>query len=211
VKIRLLKQPVLDSSAAALQANPFSYSGYRFTGWNTEADGTGTPYAADETATITENLDLYAMWEKKPALPQGGSGSEGSATADHLIISPTENQTIQATVGEKVTLTVNAAPDATGFQWFIDRNDGKGFVTLQGATDSSYTTSALSAGNNGYRYYCAVSNGSAGQLSPFFTLKVGNAAALPSTGDSSLPMLWAATAMLAAVGMAFTMKRGKRV
>ena len=37
-------------------------TGYTFSGWNTEANGTGTTYAADDKFTITENTTLYAKW-----------------------------------------------------------------------------------------------------------------------------------------------------
>ena len=40
----------------------FTYEGYAFTGWNTEADGSGTPYAAGETVTLNDDLTLYAQW-----------------------------------------------------------------------------------------------------------------------------------------------------
>ncbi|MBQ7701053.1 MAG: InlB B-repeat-containing protein [Candidatus Methanomethylophilaceae archaeon] len=37
-------------------------TGYVFNGWNTEADGSGTQYAAGDTFTITEGVVLYAQW-----------------------------------------------------------------------------------------------------------------------------------------------------
>ena len=36
--------------------------GYAFTGWNTEADGSGTTYRAGEKFTISANTTLYAQW-----------------------------------------------------------------------------------------------------------------------------------------------------
>ena len=36
--------------------------GYAFTGWNTKDDGTGTPYEAGGTFTISANTTLYAQW-----------------------------------------------------------------------------------------------------------------------------------------------------
>ena len=36
--------------------------GYAFTGWNTAANGTGTPYKNGDTFTITGNTTLYAQW-----------------------------------------------------------------------------------------------------------------------------------------------------
>ena len=40
----------------------FTKKGYAFTGWNTEADGSGESYKHDETFTITTNTTLYAQW-----------------------------------------------------------------------------------------------------------------------------------------------------
>ena len=37
-------------------------TGYTFAGWNTQADGDGTSYAADETFSISANTTLYAKW-----------------------------------------------------------------------------------------------------------------------------------------------------
>ena len=37
-------------------------TGYTFAGWNTEADGSGTKYAAGSTFTISEMMTLYAQW-----------------------------------------------------------------------------------------------------------------------------------------------------
>ena len=49
--------------AATVPDNPFTRDGYKFTGWNTAADGSGTAYAAGETITPTGNITLYARWE----------------------------------------------------------------------------------------------------------------------------------------------------
>lgn len=39
-------------------------TGYRFTGWNTKQDGSGTFYKDNATITTTEDMTLYAMWEE---------------------------------------------------------------------------------------------------------------------------------------------------
>ena len=48
-----------------LPANTFTKSKAAFTGWNTEADGSGADYADEATVTITSEdaLTLYAQWE----------------------------------------------------------------------------------------------------------------------------------------------------
>ncbi|QIK69129.1 InlB B-repeat-containing protein [Erysipelothrix sp. HDW6C] len=42
--------------------------GYTFTGWNTAANGTGTPYKADDVFSLTGNVTLYAQWEEIPVV-----------------------------------------------------------------------------------------------------------------------------------------------
>jgi len=53
-----------ENVAENLDANAFTNDGYRFTGWNTEADGTGTAYADCQSVTLTESITLYAQWEE---------------------------------------------------------------------------------------------------------------------------------------------------
>ena len=42
--------------------------GYRFLGWNTKEDGTGTSYNANDIYNIDENVKLYAQWKEKEKL-----------------------------------------------------------------------------------------------------------------------------------------------
>ncbi len=43
-------------------AGTLEKSGYIFNGWNTVADGSGTPYAAGDAAVATADMTLYAQW-----------------------------------------------------------------------------------------------------------------------------------------------------
>ena len=56
-------QTVTASTDTALTANIFTREGYTFTGWNTEADGSGTPYEDEATVNLTEDITLYAQWK----------------------------------------------------------------------------------------------------------------------------------------------------
>ena len=48
----------------ALNANAFTRENYKFTGWNTEADGTGATYAdAGAILGLTGDMTLYAQWQ----------------------------------------------------------------------------------------------------------------------------------------------------
>ncbi|MDI4648581.1 InlB B-repeat-containing protein [Cohnella hashimotonis] len=61
-------------------------TGYTFAGWNTAADGTGTPYAEGDQATIgQEDLVLYAQWSKNPTyrvLYDGNGETDGTGPSD---------------------------------------------------------------------------------------------------------------------------------
>ncbi len=48
--------------------NGMTKDGQTLTGWNTAADGTGTPYALDATITTSVDLTLYAQWSNTSLL-----------------------------------------------------------------------------------------------------------------------------------------------
>ena len=87
------------------------------------------------------------------------------------ITSQPQNASVKA--GETATFMVTATGTAPlTYQWMIDRNDGKGFVTIDGATASSYTTSAVDKDCNGFQYKCVVTNVKGSVESEVVTLTV---------------------------------------
>lgn len=66
------------------------------------------------------------------------------------------NATVKA--GETATFTIAANGTDLTYQWKIDRNDGNGWVNIDGATAASYTTSTVDISCNGFKYQCVVSN-----------------------------------------------------
>lgn len=50
--------------ANTIPSNSLTRTGYTFSGWNTESDGSGTAYATGSTITPTGNVTLYAQWVK---------------------------------------------------------------------------------------------------------------------------------------------------
>ena len=48
---------------AKLEANAYEKTDYRFTGWNTASDGSGTAYTDCQSINTKEDLTLYAQWE----------------------------------------------------------------------------------------------------------------------------------------------------
>lgn len=65
----------------ALTANQFTKTGYKFTGWNTKADGTGTKYDDKEkiknlTAKNGDTITLYAQWKQASMKPLAFTGGQ---------------------------------------------------------------------------------------------------------------------------------------
>lgn len=61
-------------------------------------------------------------------------------------------------VGETATFTIAASGTGLTYLWQIDRNDGNGWVNIDGATAAIYTTSTVDISCNGFKYQCVVSN-----------------------------------------------------
>ena len=76
-------------------------------------------------------------------------------TAPSITTQP-DNATVKA--GETATFTIAASGTGLTYQWQIDRNDGNGWVNIDGATAASYTTSTVDISCNGFKYQCVVSN-----------------------------------------------------
>ena len=51
-------------AVATVKANGYTRDGYTFTGWNTSADGNGTPCKTGDAISVTGNITLYAQWSK---------------------------------------------------------------------------------------------------------------------------------------------------
>lgn len=79
----------------------------------------------------------------------------GIVTAPSITTQP-GNATVKA--GETATFTIAASGTDLTYQWKIDRNDGNGWVNIDGATAASYTTSTVDIICNGFKYQCVVSN-----------------------------------------------------
>ncbi|MBQ7434423.1 MAG: InlB B-repeat-containing protein [Oscillospiraceae bacterium] len=125
-------------TAKPLPENTYKRTGYRFTGWNTEKDGSGSPFADQasvDTSIITTNVTLYAQWVKEftvKYLANGGSGA---------IIKPETYIT-----GEEVTIAANTfTKTGADFDSWNTKADGSGTTYKPGdkhtfsATDSDLT------------------------------------------------------------------------
>ena len=84
--------PYTPGDDVTVLANTFTRSGYVFTKWNTENDGTGEAYDADE---IIENIDadvtLYAQWAEAWTVTLNANGSEST-----VLVAKTNSTTLTA-------------------------------------------------------------------------------------------------------------------
>ena len=122
-------------TTAALTLNTFTYTGYSFTGWNSEANGDGTSFTDGELAKFTGSVTLYAQWAVGPPtstvvfLANGGTGTM-------------QNETVSVAA----TLTLNSFT-RTGYT-FNDWNttaNGSGTSYADGAMYAFTTSTTLYA------------------------------------------------------------------
>ncbi len=64
-----------------------SFSGYSFSGWNTAANGSGTPYSAAQSFQVGSSETLYAQW----AAVSGSNNSSPGSTSD---VTPTTTPSV---------------------------------------------------------------------------------------------------------------------
>ncbi|MFV0393252.1 MAG: InlB B-repeat-containing protein [Coprobacillaceae bacterium] len=58
-------QYLLQDTATILDHGTLVKDGYVFVEWNTSADGSGTGYQANDTISVSGQVDLYAIWKEK--------------------------------------------------------------------------------------------------------------------------------------------------
>lgn len=101
------------SEVKNLHANPYTKTGYLFTGWNTRADGTGTGYT--ETQKISQlaaadkdedSIDLYAQWiPVQYSVKYSGNGATGGSMSNSSYIYDQTGTLAQNQFEKNYTLT----------------------------------------------------------------------------------------------------------
>ena len=86
------------------------------------------------------------------------------------ITSQPKNVSVKA--GERAVFEVTATGTDVTYQWQIDRNDGKGFVNLNGATSATYTSGVTDADCNGFKYQCVIRNAAGSVTTDTVTLTI---------------------------------------
>ena len=112
----------------ALTANVFARTGFTFTGWNTQPDGSGTSYGDGDALSLTSDLTLYAQWS---AIPGSDSGP-----STYSVILPGQ------LTGGTITAAKRYAEEGETFRFTVTPDAGYALGTLT-ATDSNGNKLAL--------------------------------------------------------------------
>lgn len=168
----------------------------------------GGTFNTDVTPYLASGFELVEA-EGKYVVKKASShddGDDGSIGYPPTILSPTGNQVVAVMANGTVTLSVEATGEGFGgYQWFVNRGDGLGFVPVAGATGPSLTLYPTFA-DNGSQYYCRVMNGYGYVNSGCFTLSVVGGM-VPKTGDQVSVTLWVCLMALGVAGAAAALAR----
>lgn len=213
------------SSAVTLTVNSAPATTYPLT----VAGGTGSgDYAPGTKISITADAPTagkrFRAWE----LTSGGGTLADPARSSTTYTMPGQATTVTATYeaairidgqptdqyvteGQRATFRITAVGDGLTCRWQIDRGDGRGWQPLPNGTGTSYTTTATLQDNDGYRYFCLLTDLRGNTLaSDTAILHVYTAVVPPQTGDSAQPLLWLALCLLGGLGMAWIVGKKRK-
>jgi uncharacterized repeat protein (TIGR02543 family) len=76
-----------DKEPRLLDLNRFARSGYKFLGWNTRSDGTGTAYSQRQVMTPPADITLYAQWSCSACYTVSFDANGGNGTMSAQVAS----------------------------------------------------------------------------------------------------------------------------
>ncbi|MBE5950026.1 MAG: leucine-rich repeat domain-containing protein [Lachnospiraceae bacterium] len=131
----------LGTTSAYLAKNRFYRPDYKFTGWNTKADGTGTSYTDEAYVTgVTGYLELYAQWKEVVytlvymKYPYGSAGN--SVWKTKTMGNGASNTTSETIEGQPMT------PSGYTVTYNTNRSGTMSTTPVMGALTSANTTTS---------------------------------------------------------------------
>ena len=157
-----------------------SRPGYAFTGWNTNANGTGQNYAEGEAYIPQESIALYARWEAIFTISFDANGGTGN---------PPEPQTVES--GSVITIPGPGSlskPDLDFAGWNT-KADGTGQNYSEGETYTPTRSLTLYAQWLDTKHYTVFfdANGGTGNPPSPESVEIGSGMTLPGSGSLSRP------------------------
>ena len=199
--------PILTESSATIPSNAFTRDKYRFSGWNTSPDGTGTTYSAGQTISITSNVTLYAIWIAVYTISfnaNGGSGSIASIETEGALTIPSNAFTLSGyafngwntspdgtgtaySAGQSITVTSDLTLYAVWIRQYtmsFNANGGTGTIASIVTTSTTATVPANAFSRSGHRFdrWSTAADGSGTTYSAGQTITL--------TGDITLYAIW---------------------
>ena len=173
-------------------------------GYYTDASGninddngkTTTVTANDIVSPNNDKHFTVQTGEVTPPTPPTSGGGWDDTLWPNILQHP---QSVSAPAGSLATFSVVANGGPLSYQWQVDRRDGKGIVSIPGATGATLTVGPGTGAENGYQYRCAVTLYGATMYSGAGQLLV-TAGMIPKTGD--MPGSPALLLALAGLGLA---------
>ncbi len=137
---RVSTQTVPIFTSFQLKANPYTKTGYSFTGWNTKADGTGDRYTNLQTINeIEEDLTLYAQWVANTYKVQynanGGTGNMAEQQFSYDVSQTLLQNTFTHSTYNFVSWNTKA--DGTG-TYYQDKQEVSNLVSTSNGTITLY-------------------------------------------------------------------------
>ncbi len=130
---------------------------YKFSCWNTHADGSGSNHKASDTFTLTQDITFYAQYEKE--VSSSGGNSEDSENGKFLDIATTTKYSMK--VGETIKLKSSWSEecyyeideDEYGFGAIsLDNNNN----TITGESIGKTTVKITSSTDSSKKKYCII-------------------------------------------------------
>lgn len=136
--------------------------------------GTGKKTDANKTTKPAAKPAVGQSKTGKPAIkpaakPAAGQYKAAKPAAPTIMTQPKD---VKTAVGKTYTFTISAGGTNLKYFWQVDKNDGKGWVDIPGANESSYTVKNAGAEQNGWKFRCVVSNDAGKAESAVATLSV---------------------------------------
>lgn len=208
-----------DKENVSFIANTTLYAQWKENTAEPTATATPTPTAtatlepgvtATPTPTATATLEPGATATPTPTVTvtlEPGATATPTPTVESIVILQ-QPQDFIGQEGQQVDISVVAKGEGLSYQWYVNRNDGKGFVPCENAGSASHTTTPLKRENDGYRYYCEITSKDGSLRTDTVTLTVK--AAVPKTGDNAHLGLWLTMMAMSLASMAFILHQRKQ-
>lgn len=126
------------STVTVAEAGTLVKENYTFSGWNTQANGNGTSYAAGSTFSIYNDCTLYAMWSVTSPTLTAATGYSGHYDGQSHEISVTATQ-------------ISAEGGSLSYQWY--QTEVSALNAISGATLNTYNVTDVK--DSGI-YYCVI-------------------------------------------------------